>query len=68
MTRLHLMQFSLLPGFLLGLMSCADGSLSSPQQADSEVRISPDLRSPKQADPEFQIEVREPAGLTRVFS
>ena len=45
MTRLHLMRFSLLPGFLLGLMSCADASLSSQQQAD----------------PEFRIEVREPA-------
>jgi len=45
MTRLHLMQCSFLPGFLLGLMSCADASLSARQQAD----------------PEFRIEVREPA-------
>ena len=60
MTRLHLMQFSLLPGFLLGLMSCADANLSSPQQADPEFRIYADLRTQQQADPEFPIEVREP--------
>ncbi len=45
MTRLHLIQFSLLSGFLLGLMSCGDA----------------DLRSQNQADPEFRIEVLEPA-------
>ena len=61
MTRLHLMRLSLLPGFLLGLMSCADASLSSQQQADSAFQIEADLRSQQQADPEFRIEVREPA-------
>ena len=57
MTRLHLMQCSLLPGFLLGLMSCADASLSARQQADPEFRIYADLSARQQADPEFRIEV-----------
>ena len=34
MNRLHLIRFCLLPGFLLGLLSCADASVSSPQQRD----------------------------------
>ncbi len=36
MNRLHLICFCLLPGFLLGLLSCADASVSSLQQRDPD--------------------------------
>ncbi len=45
MKRLRLIRFFFLPGFLLGLPSCADASVSSPQQRD----------------PDFSIDVSQPA-------